>query len=137
MQLTPYLFFGGRCAAAFHFYKEHLGASEMALMTFRGSPAEEHTPEEWRDKIMHGALKIGDSELLASDGMPGQPHEGFKGCAITLTADSEDDAVRMFNALAQGGKVNMPLNKTFFATKFGTLKDQFGVDWMVITGQQG
>lgn len=136
MQLTPYLFFGGRCAAAFNFYKENLGASEMALMTFRGTPGETQMPEEWRDKIMHGSLKIGESVLLASDGMPGQPHEGLKGCAITLTADSEDDAVRLFNALAQGGKVTMPLDKTFFATKFGVLKDQFGVEWMVITGQQ-
>lgn len=133
MQLSPYLFFGGRCAAAFAFYKEFLGATDVELMSFRGSPAEAQAPEEWRDKIMHGTLKIGGQSLMGSDGMAGQPYDGIKGCAMALNVATAAEAERVFAALSQGGKVTMPLDKTFFASKFGMLTDQFGVDWMVIS----
>jgi PhnB protein len=132
MNVNPYVQFGGRCAEAFEYYKEHLGASEAALMTFRGSPAEDSTPPEWRDKVMHAALKLGDSLLMGSDGMGNEPHTAMQGCALTLSVDQPEQAERMFAALAAGGRVTMPMSATFFADKFGMVTDQFGVPWMVI-----
>lgn len=132
MHINPYLNFGGRCAAAFAFYKEHLGGQNLVLMPYRGSPAEEQTPEAWRDKIMHASLQIGSTTLMGTDGMSGQVSEGIKGCSIVLNTDSDFDAERLFKALAEAGSVTMALEKTFFASKFGMLNDRFGLGWMVM-----
>jgi len=132
MKVHPYVQFGGRCAEAFQYYQQHLGATELSLMPYRGSPAEEMAPPEWRDKVMHGALQLGDSILMGSDGQFGQPFNGMQGCSLTLGVDTPDEAERVFGALAAGGTVRMPLAPSFFAQKFGMLTDQFGVAWMVI-----
>jgi PhnB protein len=132
MNLNPYVQFGGRCAQAFDYYRQHLDATDVVLMPFRGSPAEEMVPPEWRDKAMHGSLSIGAAVLMGSDGMPGQPLQAMQGCALALSTDTPDDAERIFNALAQGGQVTMPIAPSFFAARFGMLTDQFGVAWMVI-----
>ncbi|MES2740287.1 MAG: VOC family protein [Pseudomonadota bacterium] len=137
MHINPYLNFGGRCAEAFAFYKNQLDAQDLALMPFRGSPAETTTPAEWQDKIMHGSLTIGSTTLMGTDGMPGQPYQGITGCSITLNVDSDAQASRLFQALAEKGTVTMAQEKTFWASSFGMLTDQFGIEWMVMhQGQQ-
>jgi PhnB protein len=132
MKIHPYIQFGGKCAEAFSFYKEHLGATNIELLPWRGSPAEQMAPPDWLDKILHASLTIDGNILMGTDGMPGQPFEGMKGCALSLMVNSEPDAERVFTALSQGGTVTMPLESTFFARKFGMLTDQFGVAWMVV-----
>src|SRR5437868_6958876 len=122
MQVQAYLFFDGRCEEALQFYSKHLGAKVEMLMRNKESP--EPPPPGMNapaDKVMHAAFRIGDTQLLASDGYSaGKPH--FEGFSLALT---------------DGGKVNMPLTKTFFASSFGMLADRFGVGWMVMAPKAG
>jgi PhnB protein len=134
MNVYPYVQFGGRCAEAFAYYAQHLGATDSATMPYRGSPAEEMAPPEWRDKVMHGSIKIGNATLMGSDrATKGAPDSRMQGCSLTLAVDTPDDAERVFAALAEDGQVTMPLAPSFFAQRFGMLTDQFGVNWMVIS----
>jgi PhnB protein len=130
MRLTPYLFFNGDCEAALKFYEQCLGGKIDALMKYRGTPAEEHTPPEWHDKVMHGHLTFGDAALMASDVPPGH-YKSPQGFHVALSAVNADEAGRVFAALAENGKVNMPLQKTFFAARYGDLVDQFGISWAI------
>jgi PhnB protein len=132
MKVYPYIQFSGRCAEAFAFYQQHLGATDIVTMPYRGSPAEEMAPPEWRDKIMHGSLRIGDSILMGSDGPANAPSTGMQGCSLTISVDTAEAAERTFAALAQEGTVRMALAPSFFAQRFGMLTDRFGVNWMVI-----
>jgi PhnB protein len=136
MQVQAYLFFDGRCEEAIEFYKKYLGAKVEMMMRFKESP--EKPPANCMptsdEKIMHASLRIGDTTVMASDGMAnGKPE--FKGFSLTLNAKDETEADRLFNALAQGGQVQMPLGKTFFSPRFGMVADKFGVSWMVIVEQ--
>ncbi len=101
------------------------------MMTFGETPAAEHVPKEHHDLIIHTCLKVGDQMLMASDTTPDRPTPGMSGCSISLNVDSVAEAERVFNALAAGGKVEMPLDSTFWAARFGMLIDKFGVSWMV------
>jgi PhnB protein len=132
MQVQSYLFFDGRCEEALQFYSKHLGAKVEMLMRYKESPEPPPPGQNMPgDKIMHGALRIGETQLLVSDGYcSGKPR--FEGFSLALTAADDAEAKRLFNALADGGKVNMPLSKTFFASSFGMVADRFGVGWMVI-----
>jgi PhnB protein len=132
MQIQPYLFFDGRCEEAIEFYKKALGAKVEMMMRFKESPEKNPNCMPSDDnKIMHAAFKVGDAMVMASDGMAaGKPD--FKGFSLSITANSEADADKMFNALSNGGKVQQPLTKTFFAPKFGMVADKFGVGWMII-----
>jgi PhnB protein len=131
LQAAPYLFFDGRCDEAIEFYKKALGAEVGMLMRFKDSPDPSTTPPGNENKIMHAALKIGPTTLFASDGhAKGNPE--FKGFALSLNAKNEADAEHMFKALSDGGKVEVPLTKTFFAKSFGMVADRFGVMWMVL-----
>ena len=132
MQVQSYLFFDGRCEEALQFYSKHLGAKVEMLMRNKESPQPPppgmNAPGE---KVMHAAFRIGDTQLLASDGYcTGKPR--FEGFSLALTARDDAEAKRLFNALADGGKVNMPLAPTFFASSFGMVADRFGVGWMVM-----
>ena len=132
MQVQPYLFFEGRCEEAIEFYRQALGAQVEMLMRFKDSP-EPPSPDcapASGEKVMHVALRIGDSVVMASDGMAGGNPE-FKGFSLSLDYADDAQARRAFEALAQGGKVVMPLDKTFFASIFGMVVDRFGVQWMV------
>ena len=130
MQIQPYLFFDGRCEEAIEFYRRTLGAKVEMLMRFKEAPEPGMSPPEAGEKVMHSALRIGDSMVLASDGRClGKPN--FQGFALSLTAANESEAGRLFNALADGGEVQMPLAKTFFSPSFGMVADRFGVSWMV------
>jgi PhnB protein len=132
MKIDAYVQFGGRAAEAVAFYQEHLGATVMRAMPFRGTPGCEMVPEAWQDKIMHVAIAIGDSVLMGSDGMPGQPLTGMQACSLALSVDSNAQAERIFAALSRGGTVDMALAPSFFAERFGMVVDQFGASWMVI-----
>jgi PhnB protein len=130
MPVQPYLFFDGRCEEAIAFYRKTLGAEVEMLMRFKDNPNPDTNPPGSAEKIMHAALKIGDGVVLASDG--GCRGEGsFQGFALSLTVPNESEAARIFNALADGGQVQMPLGKTFFSPSFGMVADRFGVGWMV------
>lgn len=132
MKIDAYVQFGGRAAEAVAFYQEHLGATVMRAMPFRGTPVGEMVPEAWQDKIMHVAMAIGDAVLMGSDGMPGQPVTGMQACSLALSVDNNAQAERIFAALSRGGTVDMALAPSFFAERFGMVVDQFGTSWMVI-----
>jgi len=130
MQLNPYLSFNGQCEAAFKFYDRCLDGKIVAMMTYASSPMEGQTPPEWRSKIMHARLMVGDEVLMGSDAPP-ERYEGAKGFSVTLGIENPGDAERIFRALAQNGTVQMPIQETFWATRFGMLVDQFGTPWMI------
>ncbi|MBV8915045.1 MAG: SRPBCC domain-containing protein, partial [Acetobacteraceae bacterium] len=130
MSVTPYLNLNGRCAEALRFYEQALGATVTMSHTFANSPMAEKTPPEWRDKIMHVSFTVRGTTLMASDGMPGHS-EGLSGFSLSIPVADEEEAERVFNALAEGGTVRMPLQQTFWAVRFGMLTDRFGVPWMV------
>ncbi len=130
MQVQPYLFFEGRCEDAIAFYQSVLGAEVTMLMHYRDSPDPGVVTPETRDKVMHACLRIGDSTVLASDGRcQGRP--SFEGFALSLTAADDAEAERLFEAMADGGQVRMPMTTTFFASRFGMVADRFGVTWMI------
>jgi PhnB protein len=128
--VNPYLVFNGRCREAFAFYADCLGGKIEAMLPHAGTPAEGHVPSEWREKIMHARLTVGEDVIMGSDAPPGhfEPPKGFS-VAIQLTDPAE--AERVFHRLADGGTVQMPLQQTFWAARFGMLVDRFGTPWMV------
>ena len=123
MNVQPYLSFEGRAQEAIDFYKSALGAT-VDMVQAQMSP-------ESKDKIMHAAFHIGDTQVMASDGRC-TGKASFSGVTLTLNAASNGEADKLFNALAQGGQVQMPMSETFFANRFGMVADKFGVGWMVI-----
>jgi PhnB protein len=130
MQLNPYLVFNGNCEAAFRFYEKVLGGKIEAMLPHEGTPAAEHVPPEWRNKIMHARLSVGDKVLMGSDAPPDH-YEAMKGFSVTLGIDRPAEAERIFHALAEKGTVRLPIQKTFWAARFGMLVDQFGTPWMI------
>ena len=129
--IQPYLFFGGRCEQALEFYRRALGAEVQMVMRFKDSP-EPHpglAPGS-EEKIMHASFRIGGTTLMASDGRCAGEAK-FEGFSLSITVADEGEAERLFAALSEGGKVEMPLMQTFWAPKFGMLEDRFGVGWMV------
>jgi PhnB protein len=130
MQITPYLGFNGQCGEAFRFYEQCLGGKIVAMMTFRETPAAGHVPAEMRDRIIHARLMVGDSALMGSD----SPMEGFeapRGIHVSLHVEDPAEAERIFHALADGGTVQMPIEETFWAVRFGMVVDRFGTPWMI------
>ena len=130
MRLNPYLNFNGQCEAAFKFYERCLGGKIQAMMPHAGTPTEEHTPPEWRDKILHASLVVGDNVLMGSDVPPDQ-YETPKGISVSLHIADTADAERVFHALAENGIVTFPIQQTFWAALFGMLVDQFGIPWII------
>ncbi len=130
MQLNPYLFFNGQCEAAFKFYAQVLGGKIDGMLTHAVTPAEQQVPAEWRDKIMHARLIVGDQVLMASDAPPDH-YEKPTGFSVSIQIKDKAEAERIFNALAEGGKVQMPFGQTFWAAGFGMCADRFGIPWMV------
>jgi PhnB protein len=136
MKITPYLTFDGQARDAFTLYQKVLGGT-LEMITFAQAPEGERFPAEHRERIMHVCLNRGDHQLMASDTMPGDPtcggapYEGIKGCSISLHPESVAEGERVFAGLAEGGQVIMPLEKTFWAERFGMFVDRFGVSWLV------
>ena len=132
MNVTPYLMFNGRCEEAINFYKTELGAEVLALMRFNENPPPpDRVPVNWDNKVMHSCFKIGETQIMASDGDCADK-AGFSGVTLSIQVKTEAEAARAFGALSKGGTVKMPLGKTFFSPSFGTLNDRFGVSWMVV-----
>jgi len=131
MQLNPYLTFDGRCEQAFKFYAKVFNGEIAAMIPHEGTPAEAHVPAEWKKKIMHARLTIGDKVLMGSDAPPDRYDGGMKGFSVTVGIDEPKEAERVFSALADKGKVTMPIQETFWARRFGMLVDQFGTPWMI------
>jgi PhnB protein len=134
MRVEPYLFFEGRCEEALEFYRRALDAEVTMLMRMKDSPDEQPpgmVPPGSENKVMHASFRVGQTNVMASDGRcSGKP--SFQGFSLSLDAANEAEATRLFEALADGGQVQMPLAKTFFSPRFGMVADRFGVSWMVI-----
>jgi PhnB protein len=133
MHIQPYLSFEGRCQEALDFYKEAVGAKVEAVMHFSDAPPEmkAQMSADSMNKVMHSAFQIGDTTVMASDGRC-TGKAAFSGVSLTLNADSDAEAEKLFGALGKGGQVTMPMSETFFANRFGMCADKFGVAWMVI-----
>jgi len=130
--IQPYLFFGGRCEEAVSFYRTALGAEVEMMMRFSESPEpmpEGSLPPGFENKIMHSSFRVGGATVMASDGCGGNAN--FSGFSLSLSVASPEAAKKAFAALSAGGKVDMPLDKTFWSPLFGMLTDKFGVAWMV------
>ena len=130
MQVSPYLFFNGTCEEAFKFYAKTLGGKIDGMMPHKGSPAEAHVPPEWHSKIMHARLILDDKVIMASDAPPGHYNKP-QGFSISYTVKNPADAERIFRALSENGTINMPMEETFWALRFGMCVDRFGIPWMV------
>ena len=131
MKINPYLIFNGNCKAAFTFYAQSLPGEIEAMMTFGETPAGEHVPKDLHNLIIHTRLVVGDQAIMGSDTTPDRPVDDMAGFSVSLNVDSIAEAERVFTALSEDGTVQMPLEQTFWAARFGMLKDRFGVSWMV------
>ena len=136
MTFNSYLYFDGNCQAAFRFYERCLGGQLVRMLTHKDSPMADKAPAELRDRVMHARLVVGDAVLMGSDGMPGQ-HDVPKGFSVNIGVDTPAEADRIFSALSQNGTVNMPIQETFWALRFGMLVDRYGIPWMVNCDRPG
>jgi PhnB protein len=130
MQVNPYLLFNGDCAEAFVFYEKTLGAKIQGIMKHAGTPAAEHVPAEWHDKVLHATMVVGDSTIMASDAPPGH-YDQPKGFSVSLSLNDVAKGEQIYNALAENGTVQMPFGPTFWAAGFGMCVDRFGIPWIV------
>ncbi len=128
--MSPYLSFNGQCEAAFKFYERCLGARMGEMFRYAGSPMAGQVPAEFQDKIMHGSVTVGDQVLMGADVVPEQ-YEAPQGFSLALHMKGVPDAERIFGELAEGGKVVVPLEKTFWAERFGMVVDRFGIPWAI------
>jgi PhnB protein len=130
MLMNPYLSFNGQCEAAFEFYEQCLGAQRGLVFRYAGSPLANDVPAEWHDKVMHGSLTVGGQVLMGADVAP-DTYEAPTGFSLSLQIDNTAEAERIFHELGNGGRVVMPLEKTFWAARFGMLVDRFGIPWLI------
>jgi len=130
MKPNTYLFFNGQCEAAFKFYEQVFGGKILAIFTHAGTPAESQVPPEWRDKIMHATLSLGEGVLMGSDAPPPHYHTP-QGFAVSVNLKDAAEAERIYHALAENGRATMPIQETFWAVRFGMCTDRFGIPWMV------
>jgi len=130
MKLNPQLVFSGQCEAAFKLYERCLGAKITFMLTWGNSPMAAQAPAEWRDKIFHATLAVGDNFLSGGDPAPEQ-YEQPKGFSLQLNLNDPAEAERIFHALAENGTVQIPIQKTFWSGRFGVLVDQFGIPWAI------
>jgi PhnB protein len=131
MQLEPYIFFHGTCEEALKFYAACFGGEITQLSRVSDAPPEHQLDPSWSSKIMHASFVAGDLRFMASDGRPGTPPHGEDEIALSIATNDIAEGERVFNALAQGGTVEMPFAKAFWGGSFGQLVDKFGIQWMV------
>lgn len=129
MKVNTYLNFGGNCAEAFRFYENHLGGKIGMMMTHRQAPGPGGLGPEWMDKVLHARITIGETELMGAD-IP--HHQPMRSVYLSLGVESDGEAERIFAALSEGGEIFMPMQETFFATRFAQLRDKFGTSWMIL-----
>jgi PhnB protein len=130
MQMNPYLSFNGQCEDAFKFYETCLGGQPGAIFRYAESPMANQVPADWQDKVMHGSVTIGEQVLMGGDVAPDR-YEAPKGFSLTLQIRNATEAERIFHELSRDGKVAMPLEKTFWAERFGMVVDRFGIPWQI------
>lgn len=131
MKIIPYLFFNGTCEEAFKFYAKVLGAKIDAMLPYKDMPADDKTPPEFKDKIMHARMSIGDQIIMASDAGPGHYNKP-QGFDVNLSVDTPEEAERLYKELSAGAEaIHMPLGETFWAQRFGAFVDKFGTPWMI------
>ena len=129
MKLHTYVNFAGKCAEAFRFYEKHLGGKIGMMMTHGQAPDQSKIKPEWKDAVLHARISVGGTELMAAD-IPGA--EPMRSAYLSLGVESDAEAERVFSALSNGGEIFMPMQETFFATRFGQLRDRFGINWMIV-----
>jgi PhnB protein len=134
MRLNPYLTFDGQCEAAFRFYEGCLGGKIVMMMTYGESPLADQAPPGWRGKVLHATLALGDQVLAGADAPP-EHYQKPQGFSVALDVDDAAEAGRIFEALAEDGAVQMPLQETFWALRFGMVVDRFGTPWMINCGR--
>lgn len=130
MKVNPYLTFSGQCREAFEYYERLLGGKIEMMQTHGDSPIADNVPADWRDNVLHARLVAGDVVLMGCDAPP-EHYAQPSGVHLTLAVDTPEDADRIFGALAEGGKVEMPIQQTFWAARFGMVVDRFGTPWMI------
>ncbi len=130
MQMNPYLSFNGQCEMAFTFYERCFGGQLGAIFRYAGSPMASQVPEDWQDKVMHGSLTVGGQVLMGGDVVPAA-YEAPRGFSLSLQLTSTSEAERIFHELAKEGRVTVPLEKTFWAARFGMVVDRFGIPWLI------
>jgi PhnB protein len=131
MKLYTYLNYGGTCAQAFRFYEQHLGGKILMMMTHGQMPGPAKVPAEWKDAILHARIELGDTVLMGAD-IPPDRFQPMRSAYLSLLVDSTAEAERIYNLLAEGGEVFMPIQETFFAFRFAQLRDRFGTSWMIL-----
>jgi PhnB protein len=129
MKLNTYLNFHGTCAKAFRYYEKHLGGKIGMSMTWGEAPDQSQVKPEMKDAVLHARISMGGTEVMGADVPGAQP---MRSAYLTLSVGSDAEAERIFAALSDGGEVFMPMQETFFATRFGQLRDRFGINWMII-----
>jgi PhnB protein len=129
MKMKTYVNFAGKCAEAFRFYEKHLAARIGMMMTHGQAPDQSRVDPAWKDAVLHATLSIAGTELLGADIPNAQP---MRSAYLSLSVESDAEAERIFAALAEGGEVFMPMEETFFASRFGQLRDRFGLNWMIL-----
>jgi PhnB protein len=129
MKMTTYVNFAGNCAEALRYYEQHLGGKIVMLMTHGEAPQQRNVNPEWKNAVLHARMSVAGTELMAADIPNAQP---MRSAYLSLSVESDPDAERVFTALSEGGEVFMPLQETFFASRFGQLRDRFGINWMIM-----
>ena len=130
MKLNTYLNYGGNCAEAFRFYEQHLGGKITMMMTHGEQPGPNPVAPEMKDAILYAHMQIGGTELMASD-VPAERFQPMRSVYLSLSVDTVEEAERLYALLTEGGTVFMPMAETFFASRFGMLRDRFGTSWMI------
>lgn len=129
MTMTTYLNFPGNCAEAFQFYEKHLNGNIGMMMTHGQAPDQSHVSPDWKDAVLHACISIGGTELWAADIPKAEP---MRSAYLTLKMDNDIEAERVFSALSEAGQVLMPMREEFFASRFGQVRDRFGINWMIL-----
>jgi PhnB protein len=129
MKLNTYVNFAGKCAEAFRFYEKHLGGTIGMMMTHGQAPDQSQVKPELKDAVLHARISIGDTELMGADIPSAQP---MRSAYLSLGVQSDAEAERIFTALSEGGEIFIPMQETFFATRFAQLRDRFGINWMIM-----
>lgn len=129
MKMSTYINFRGNCAEAFRYYEKHLGAKVGMVMTHQDLPGPGGVGPDWKDKVLHAQVSIGNAELSAADIPNAEP---MRSAYLTLNVDSDQEAERIYSALSDGGQPLMRMEETFFASRFGQVRDQYGINWMIL-----
>jgi PhnB protein len=130
MQVNPYLSFNGQCEAAFKFYEQVLGGQLGDIFRYAGTPLAHQVPTDWQDKVMHGSITVGGQVLMGGDVAPDR-YEAPTGFSLSIQIKDATEAERIFRELSHAGSMVMPLEKTFWAERFGMVIDRFGIPWMI------